>query len=178
MSEKQDLEVDGSERSIEEGKADSQVALKLDDHGLPLVPQPTDDPNDPLNWSDTKKYSVLAVVSILSFFSTFALAVMNPACLSQFQFSFIPCPEVIPKMLKLDWRLTIQPFRPLTSGQYPLLELERRVSFWSPVANVYGRRPVLLFAQTIAVIAGFASSFAPTYGKVLGKSDLTSESDH
>jgi hypothetical protein len=61
--------------------SDVTSTLKLDHHGLPLVPQPTDDPNDPLNWSYTKKYSILAIVSILSFFSTFALAVMNPACM-------------------------------------------------------------------------------------------------
>jgi len=28
-----------------------------------LIPQPSDDPNDPLNWSQTKKNLILAVVS-------------------------------------------------------------------------------------------------------------------
>ena len=40
---------------------------------------------------------------------------------------------------------------------------------WSPLANVYGRRPILLFAQALAVAAGFGSSFAKSYNGVLGK---------
>lgn len=55
--------------------------LKLDHHGMPLVPQPTDDPSDPLNWSYFEKMSIITMMSIMSFFSTFALAVMNPACM-------------------------------------------------------------------------------------------------
>jgi hypothetical protein len=27
-------------------------ALKVDKYGLPLIPQPSDDPADPLNWSN------------------------------------------------------------------------------------------------------------------------------
>jgi len=38
------------------------------DH-ITLVPRPTDDPNDPLNWSQSKKYITLAIVSWASFVS-------------------------------------------------------------------------------------------------------------
>ena len=41
--------------------------LKLDRHGLPLNPQPSDDPMDPLNWSPVLKFYVLGMVSLLSF---------------------------------------------------------------------------------------------------------------
>jgi MFS family permease len=39
---------------------------------------------------------------------------------------------------------------------------------WSSLANVYGRRPVLVFAQLVAVAAGFATSFISTYRGLLG----------
>ena len=37
------------------------------DNRTVLIPQPSDDPNDPLNWSQTKKNIVLAVVSACTF---------------------------------------------------------------------------------------------------------------
>jgi hypothetical protein len=55
--------------------------LKLDAYDLPLIPQPTDDPNDPLNWSYNKKMGVWVMMATLAFFSGFSLAMMNPACM-------------------------------------------------------------------------------------------------
>lgn len=39
--------------------------LSVDKHGMKLHPQPTNDPLDPLNWSKTRKHSILAVVMAL-----------------------------------------------------------------------------------------------------------------
>ncbi|KAH8807750.1 major facilitator superfamily domain-containing protein [Xylogone sp. PMI_703] len=44
--------------------------LKTSKTGLILVPQPTDDPQDPLNWSSRKKITTLAIVSLASFAAT------------------------------------------------------------------------------------------------------------
>lgn len=41
--------------------------LRCDRHGLPLVPQPSSDPMDPLNWKLWLKIMVLMEVSLLSF---------------------------------------------------------------------------------------------------------------
>jgi hypothetical protein len=42
--------------------------LKLANDGKTvLIPQPSDDPNDPLNWSYAKKMSILLVVGAISF---------------------------------------------------------------------------------------------------------------
>lgn len=52
---------------------------------------------------------------------------------------------------------------PLLSGIGSLL--------YVPLSNVYGRRPVLLFAQGLAVVAGFGSAFAKTFGTlIIGRS--------
>ena len=37
-----------------------------------LVPQPTDDPDDPLNWSDFKKHIILVTVGLLAFDADFS----------------------------------------------------------------------------------------------------------
>lgn len=36
-----------------------------------LIPQPSSDPNDPLNWSPMKKHIILAVISIVAFMPDF-----------------------------------------------------------------------------------------------------------
>jgi hypothetical protein len=44
------------EGASEEGE--KSESLKMTEGGIVLVPQPSDDPNDPLNWSWLKKHSV------------------------------------------------------------------------------------------------------------------------
>lgn len=46
----------------------SRDALRLakDGHTI-LIPQPSDDPDDPLNWSTRKKYVILCVITAMSF---------------------------------------------------------------------------------------------------------------
>lgn len=59
------------ERSIttEDGVKNENLleTFKSDKHGLPLIPQPSEDPMDPLNWKPWIKYLVLGQVSLLSF---------------------------------------------------------------------------------------------------------------
>lgn len=50
--------------------------LKLDPRGLPLSPQPTDDPKDPLNWNRWLKLMVLAEVSLFSFLALFSASLI------------------------------------------------------------------------------------------------------
>lgn len=47
-----------SEVASEEGEKASTNGLKTTKDGIVLIPQPSDDPNDPLNWSWLKKHSV------------------------------------------------------------------------------------------------------------------------
>jgi hypothetical protein len=44
----------------------SNIKLAKDGHTV-LIPQPTSDPNDPLNWSWRRKHLMLAVVSVTAF---------------------------------------------------------------------------------------------------------------
>jgi MFS family permease len=38
---------------------------------------------------------------------------------------------------------------------------------WAPISNIYGRRPVLIFSQAIAIVAGFGSAYAKSYGTII-----------
>lgn len=51
---------------------------KLDKNGLPLVPQPTDDPSDPLNFPQWLKVVILLQASVMALLGPFNSAVINP----------------------------------------------------------------------------------------------------
>lgn len=58
-----------------EEKSDG-APLKLDGHGFPLVPQPSDNSMDPLNWPTWLKILVLIQVSAISFLSLLAASLI------------------------------------------------------------------------------------------------------
>lgn len=48
-----------------------------------LVPRPSDDPKDPLNWSETRKNLILLVISISAFMGDFQAGVAIPCIIPQ-----------------------------------------------------------------------------------------------
>ncbi|KAM0330970.1 hypothetical protein ACHAQA_003927 [Verticillium albo-atrum] len=62
--------------------------IKSEHSSLVLVPQPSQDPHDPLNWKASWKYSVLAAVSLMTFtqgFAPLALAPMFPYLIQDYE---------------------------------------------------------------------------------------------
>jgi hypothetical protein len=53
-------------------------ALKLDKHGLPLIPQPSD-PDDPLNWPIQQQAYIAGLIALLGFILQLGSALINPA---------------------------------------------------------------------------------------------------
>ena len=49
----------------------SKLKTAADGHTV-LIPQPSDDPEDPLNWPQRKKNTVLVVITCISFLSDYA----------------------------------------------------------------------------------------------------------
>lgn len=45
----------------------SPLDVKRNKHGIKLEPQPSDDPHDPLNWPESKKIRILAVLCLSAF---------------------------------------------------------------------------------------------------------------
>ncbi|KAK5239187.1 hypothetical protein LTR40_014762, partial [Exophiala xenobiotica] len=109
-------------------------ALKLDKHGLPLVPQPTERKDDPLNWSPSLKLFVLLQVSFLAFLGPMAGAIVNPA--------FVPLSKEFDiTIVQASYELTVYI---VFAGIGPLLTV--------PLANVYGRRPVYICGNLLAAV--------------------------
>ena len=52
-------------RDVKVDVKDKDRKVKLDSEGLPLVPQPSDDPEDPLNWPLWLKCAVLTQAALL-----------------------------------------------------------------------------------------------------------------
>lgn len=50
--------------------------IKLDQHGMPLIPQPTNDPLDPLNWPLWLKFTTLIQVSLIAFLGLLGAALI------------------------------------------------------------------------------------------------------
>ncbi|KAF8202617.1 MFS general substrate transporter [Mycena galopus ATCC 62051] len=136
--------------SPEKGSIDaSSEVVKLDHKGLPLIPQPSDDPEDPLNWSRSQKYIVVCIAALVSFFGTFALATSNPA------------------YAQIGLALDVTAIQASYIGTIGIAAAGLGSFIWAPISNVYGRRPVLIFSQGIAIVAGFGASFAKSYGTII-----------
>ncbi|RDB25095.1 hypothetical protein Hypma_007426 [Hypsizygus marmoreus] len=125
-------DVNGAKEPVDE----KDTILKLDQSGLPLLPQPTASPFDPLNYPNWLRYAILAEISLLAFLATLNVAIINPA--------------VVP--LSADFNIshvtgTYQTTVAIgTSAVGPLV--------FTPFANVYGRRPAYL----LSILIGFASA--------------------
>jgi len=119
--------------------------LKLGADGLPLVPQPTDHRDDPLNWSKWYKRYVLLLLCALAFTVQFG-AGMVPA-------AFGPIGDYYNVTDQQASYLTTS--YTLLGGVTPLL--------LTPYVNIYGRRPAYLIFLLIAIGGNIGSGFASTY---------------
>lgn len=62
------------------------VPLKKSKDGVVLIPQPTDDPEDPLNWSRLKKAAILLVIGLSAATSDYSAATGASALLPQAEY--------------------------------------------------------------------------------------------
>ncbi|KAH0833567.1 hypothetical protein AYO21_05245 [Fonsecaea monophora] len=141
---------------LEEDAAHSQEVTGGLKHGtgrnahIVLVPQPSNDPNDPLNWSYTKKLTALGITcwgSIL--YAAVVSAMLNSAF---FEMS-IEINTTIPKLV-------------LSSG-YQTLVIGVTGPLFSALSRKWGTRPIFLFASVFCLIADIVGSCVNTYEGVL-----------
>lgn len=132
-----------------DSKSLGQVILKLDRNGLPLVPQPSDHKDDPLNWPIWARVYIVFMVSSLGFIMQMGSALINPAYVQ----------------MSADLDITVEQASYCTtvfilfSGIFPM--------FIVPFSNVYGRRIVYMTFTLIAIAANIGSGAAATYGGVI-----------
>ncbi|KAH8802957.1 major facilitator superfamily domain-containing protein [Xylogone sp. PMI_703] len=132
---------------------DKHPTLKLDPHGYPLRPQPSD---DPLGKQITLyrvfpawKVATLLQVAFLAFLGPFTQGYINPAYAPLAKYMHITITEASYN--------TTTPM--VTSGAIGLL--------LSPISNIYGRRPVYIFVSIIGIVAGAGSAISKTWGTLI-----------
>jgi MFS family permease len=114
--------------------------VRLDPHGSALVPTPTADPLDPLNWSKFQKYILITIVCFYYLLFTYLTTAPIPSFgLLQEQFDAT--------YTEVNWTFAI-----------PSLGLALGPLFCSALADIYGRRIVMIAGTCVAVIASGCTS--------------------
>ncbi|RDW69933.1 hypothetical protein BP5796_08330 [Coleophoma crateriformis] len=118
----------------------------MERHGtLDLIPLPTMDPADPLNWPSWKKNLNLVLIAFNAMMTTFTAA------------SIIPAFELI----AVAYDTTITRASYLTSLQ--ILVLGFAPLFWKPVSNRFGRRPIWLISTLCSMICNIGCAESHSY---------------
>ncbi|KAM3085395.1 hypothetical protein ACMFMG_002473 [Clarireedia jacksonii] len=130
--------------------SDLEIAAgKTSKNGILLRPQPTNDPNDPLNWTSTKKYATYITICIFAF-----LTMLNS---SNFTLAIIPVAH--------DLHTSTTRAGYLTSLQ--LLAMGLGNLFWVPLIRITGKRPAYLISLLLLAITNIWGYFCSTYANLL-----------
>ncbi|KAF7333740.1 MFS general substrate transporter [Mycena venus] len=124
--------------------------MKLDKHGLPLIPQPSPDPSDPLNFPQWLKIAILLQVSFLAGVGFLNWAVINPA--------YVP--------LAMHFHITTVAAGYQTAIATAFAGIGSFL--WVPLGNTFGRRPLLLFTTLLSAVTSLAPGEARTWSQLLG----------
>ncbi|KUJ10466.1 MFS general substrate transporter [Mollisia scopiformis] len=120
-----------------------------------LRPQPSWDPNDPLNWNKWQKYKAYFTICLFAFLAT----------ANAIKFT-IASPQ-----LSHEFGISVLEIKFLTA--FNLLALGAGALFWVPLSRVIGKRPVFLLALPILVAANIWSSQIHRYDQLLASSILS-----
>ncbi|KAM0543456.1 hypothetical protein ACHAPJ_012320 [Fusarium lateritium] len=111
-----------------------------------LVPQPSQDPQDPLNWRPMWKFFAIFSVSTMTFTQGFAPLSLAP---------------MFPYMIR-DYNSTLEDVIQFTGVTILILGFSNFV--WAPISTSFGRRPVYLASQLICLACHILRAKASTYG--------------
>ena len=110
-----------------------------------LIPQPSEDPNDPLNWSSFKKHMILFIVALSAFLGDFGSG------------AGIPC--IIPQAV--EWEST--PDKINYAGNLNVLMLGIGGLIWVPPLYFWGRAPILFWTMILGTFFTLACALAQTF---------------
>ncbi|KAF5009348.1 hypothetical protein FDECE_4446 [Fusarium decemcellulare] len=120
------------------------------DSHIVLVPQPSDDPNDPLNWPASKKMSVFAIILMGTAF----------VCV-------VPAPILNAGIVQVATDLN-RSFSDIAKlNGYMLLAIGAVSPFASAFARKYGKRPVFVFSSLIGLVGCLVAEFAGNYNTLV-----------
>jgi predicted MFS family arabinose efflux permease len=122
-------------------------------NGIVLRPQPSDDLNDPLNWSWFRKHVARTSISYLVLVCYVTVTASAPATLSlASQFGVTKATAVYP-------------------GNTPVALYAVGSLLWCPLGHFIGRQPVLILCNVIATVGMAVSATAQTHGTCMAGRD-------
>ncbi|EXJ76400.1 uncharacterized protein A1O5_00908 [Cladophialophora psammophila CBS 110553] len=128
----------------------STAHLKHDKTGVVLAPQPSDDPNDPLNWPLWQRNLSFGMVLIMATLSLVHGPILTPVTVE----------------LSIQYSKSINNVAHLNS--YMLLVIAACSYIYSVACRVFGKRVLFLTAGVILVASDAWAACASTYNSMLG----------
>ncbi|KXS99808.1 hypothetical protein AC578_8866 [Pseudocercospora eumusae] len=125
-------------------------------HHIALIPPPTLSPKDPLNWPRWRKWSLLLIMSMYCGSANIAAASTAPAL------------TILMAQLPQAWHRPPPKFSNLTHlVAVNVLMIGLSNIIWVPLANTFGRRPILITAMAIGVAATLWCAEAESFSSLL-----------
>ncbi|BFZ63344.1 hypothetical protein YB2330_004466 [Saitoella coloradoensis] len=139
-------EGDSEERKVPSPFVNEDVSNLKTRNGIVLMPQPSSDPADPLNWSSFRKHMAMATISYLAFVCYMAVTALVPGTLALARTFDVPKATAV------------------YLGNTPVALYAIGPFLWSPLSHFFGRRPVLLVSNIIAIVGTIVVASAQSYG--------------
>ncbi|KAI0123387.1 major facilitator superfamily domain-containing protein [Xylariales sp. AK1849] len=146
----------GTDVILDQGAANLTIRSDLLKHGsgrnahILLVPQPSDDPNDPLNWSMMKKSIVFSIILMGTGIICVVPAPMLNAGIVQVSMDL---GRSLPDIAKMNGSM--------------LLAMGAVSPFASAFARKYGKRPVFVVSSMLGLIGCLVGEFAKSYNTLV-----------
>jgi len=121
------------------------AVLKKSPKGVVLIPQPSDDPRDPLNWSVWKKRSILIMLALASFTCDYSAATGASALLAQ----------------AAQWHISPNVVNHATAGNTFMLGIGGLLTVW--FSAFFGRLPVIFAFGILGSATAIWSAAAQTF---------------
>ncbi|KAJ2901602.1 uncharacterized protein MKZ38_001622 [Zalerion maritima] len=120
------------------------------DSHIVLVPQPSADPNDPLNWSPAKKAVVFSIILMGTAF----------VCV-------VPAPMLNAGIVQISMDIGRSVSEIATLNGYMLLAMGAASPPVSAFSRKYGKRPVFVFSSIIGLVGCLVGEFAKDYNTLV-----------
>ncbi|CAK7217993.1 hypothetical protein SBRCBS47491_003355 [Sporothrix bragantina] len=140
--------VEANEKVSDQDAASIDPNLKTRD-GIVLMPQPSDDPADPLNWSWFQKHAAMFTISYLALIC------------------YMSVTTLVAGTVNVAAGLHVEKSVAVYLGNTPVALYGVAPFFWSPLSHFIGRRPVLLLSNIIAMVGAGIVTSAKNYGTAM-----------